>query len=120
MNQHNTFTQLCDAYCTTYLLVNGERKFQTVLDKVMTSNKVSGLISTSRYKMARLDGKTILACLHEIPYFMFSRNETMALAGLLALTRWNAEANLYAALADDDRLLEIARFIVTELRCTNF
>lgn len=120
MKQFNTFTQICESYFAAYIRVNGERKFQTVVDKIMTSNKVSGLISTSRYKMIRPDSKTILACLHEIPYFMFARNETMALAGLLTLTRWNDEANLFSALADDNCLLEMAQFTVTEMRCTQF
>jgi hypothetical protein len=120
MNHVHDFNSLCDAYCNAYIREFGERKFKTVLDKVMTSDKISGLISTSRYRMATPGAKTFLACINEINYFIFSRNETQALAGLLAVSRWNLEANQFPAFVSDEQLYEMAVFILTELRCTNF
>lgn len=117
MNSAPEFNSFCNAYCEKYLRELGERKFKTVLDKVMTSNKISGLISTSRYQMWRPKPQTILACLHEIPYFMFARNDTLALAGILTLLRWNEEANQPPVMGSDGQLREMAISILTELRC---
>ncbi len=113
------FSQICDRFIEAYVQEFGERKFRTIADKIMTSDKVSGFISKSRYQQWRPNPKTFLDCLHEIPYFMFSKNPTMALAGLLTVIRWNTEANLSPRIASEDHLKEMVLFILIELRCTN-
>lgn len=87
------YNEIFDFVIRSYIREFGERKFKIILDKVMTSNKVSGLISTAKYKRIPPGANDYLYCLNEIPYFIFSRGQTQAVAALIALQRWNEEVN---------------------------
>ena len=45
-----SYDEILEYVISAYIREFGERKFKTVLDKIMTSNKISGLISTAKYK----------------------------------------------------------------------
>jgi hypothetical protein len=89
---------------TSYIREFGERKFNTVLEKIMTSSKISGLISTAKFKGLPPGSKDFLYCLNEIPYFIFSTGQTQAVAALIGLQRWNEEVNSFQELLSDDDL----------------
>ena len=44
----------------SYLKEFGERKFKTVFDKVLTSNKISGLISTLKFREVAPDANSFI------------------------------------------------------------
>lgn len=112
------YEELIEFYATSYMREFGERKFRTVVEKVMTSNKISGLISTSRFKGVAPNHKDFLYCLNEIPYFIFSRGQTQALGALIALQRWNEEVNSQLRLRYENDLRLIALSIINESKST--
>lgn len=114
------YEEIIDLFISSYIKEFGELKFKTILDKVMTSNKVSGLISTARYKGVPPGYNDILYCLNEIPYFIFSRGQTQAVAALIALERWNDEVNSNQFLLDQSGLKLRAIKILEESKVTFF
>ena len=115
-----SYDEILEYVISAYIREFGERKFKTVLDKIMTSNKISGLISTAKYKGVPPGSKDYLYCLNEIPYFIFSRGQTQAIAALIALQRWNEEVNSQQYLLSDDGLRLRAVNILEESKVTFF
>jgi len=118
--RHLDYQGIVEYVITSYIREFGERKFATILEKIMTSNKISGLISTAKFKGVPPGSKDILYCLNEIPYFIFSRGQTQAAAALIALQRWNEEVNSYQFLLDEDGLRLRAINILEESKYTFF
>jgi len=115
-----SYDEIIEYVLSAYIREFGERKFKTVLDKIMTSNKISGLISKARYSRVAPGSKDFLYCLNEIPYFIFSRGQTQAIAALIALQRWNEEVNSQQYLLLDDGLRLRAVNILEESKVTFF
>lgn len=86
----------------------------------MTSNKISGLIRTAKYKNIPPAPKDYIYCLNEIPYFIFSRGQTQAVGALIALQRWNDEVNSIQYLLGEDGLKKRAIAILEESKITFF
>ncbi len=114
------YDEILEYFVTAYIREFGERKFKTVLDKIMTSNKISGLISTAKYKGVAPGSKDFLYCLNEIPFFIFSRGQTQAVGALIALQRWNEEVNSQQFLLTDEGLKLRAVNILEESKVTFF
>jgi len=114
------YMEILEYFTDSYIREFGERKFKTVLEKIMTSNKISGLISTAKYRRIPPGSRDLLYCLNEIPYFMFSRGQTQAVAALLALERWNEEVNSQQYLLNDDGLKLRAINILQDSKATFF
>jgi hypothetical protein len=114
------YEELLEFYINSYIKEFGERKFQVIFEKIMTSNKISGLISKSRYKRIAPNFKDYIYSLNEIPYFIFARGQTQALAALIALERWNNEVNSEMRLKYDNDLRLIAITIINECKVTYF
>lgn len=114
------YNKILEYVVTAYTKEFGERKFKTVLNKIITSNKISGLISTARYKGVVPGSMDFLYCLNEIPYFIFSRGQTQALAALIALERWNEEVNSEQFLLSEEELKLRAVNILEESKVTFF
>lgn len=113
-----SYDEILEYVVSAYIREFGERKFKTVLDKIMTSNKISGLISTAKYKGVAPGSKDFLYSLNEIPYFIFSRGQTQAVAALIALQRWNEEVNSQEYLLSEDGLRIRAVNILEESKAT--
>lgn len=96
-----SYEELLDLSFNYYIREHGEIKLRKIFQKIMTSNKVSGLISKARYMNIVPGSKDYLACLNEIPYFLFSKPVTIAVGALFALQRWNTEVNSQSFLLDD-------------------
>ena len=112
------YEEILEYVISYYIREFGERKFKTILDKVMTSNKISGLISTAKYKAVPPGSKDFLYCLNEIPYFIFSSGQTQAVAALIALQRWNEEVNSQQFLLNLEGLQLRAINIIEESKWT--
>ena len=90
----------------------GEGKYFKILRKVTSSNKIGGLISHLRYSKLVPDATEIVACLNEIPYFIFSSSQTQAMAGLLVLQRWHEEINVHTQQFTVGELHAVAEMIL--------
>jgi hypothetical protein len=105
---------------STYIREFGERRFKKVLGETMISNKMYGLICTAKYKMIPPGSKDFLYSLNQIPYFIFSRGQTQAVAALIALQRWNVEINTQQYLLSEGGLRLRAIKILAESKVTFF
>ena len=112
------YSEILDYVFSSYIREFGERKFKIVFEKIMTSNKMSGLISTAKYQGVAPDSKDILYCLNEITYFIFCKGQTQAVASLIALERWNEEVNSQQYLLSDQGLRLRAVNIIEESKIT--
>ncbi len=118
--QSFNYDEILEYFVSAYIREFGERKFKTILDKIMTSNKISGLISTAKYKGIAPGSKDFLYSLNEIPYFILSRGQTQAVAALIALQRWNDEVNSQQFLLTEAGLRLRALNIIEESKVTFF
>jgi hypothetical protein len=112
------YKNVVDAYALKYIKEFGERKAKAINEKVMTSNKISGLISKSRHERIPISARTYLYTLNSIPYFVFSRGQTQALAALLSLDRWHIEVNTDLKLLNSGQLLALAKSIIRDCEVT--
>jgi len=115
-----TYEELLEDYLETFAIEFGKRKYEKVFRKVQTSSKISNLIYLSNQKMIVPNKNDFLYSLNEIPFFIFSKAETLALGGLLGLERWNQECNSRLYLADNKTLKEIAINILNDCKKLKF
>ncbi|MFA7301969.1 MAG: hypothetical protein WC069_06685 [Candidatus Shapirobacteria bacterium] len=91
-----------------YIDEYGRLKFDKVISKVQNSKKITNLLSISLQKHIVPNKNDYLYSLSEIPYFIFSKPDTLAIAGILCLERWNQDCNKDFYLADENELIKIA------------
>src|SRR5690606_27886793 len=115
-----SYDEILEYVISAYIREFGERKFKTVLDKIMTSNKISGLISTAKYKGVPPGSKDFLYCINEIPYFIFSRGQTQAVAPLFPFKRGNEEVKTKHLLLSEEGIRLRAVNILEESKVTFF
>lgn len=113
-----SYDEIIEHVVSMYIREFGDRKFRRILDKIMTSNKISGLIRTVKNKGVPPGSKDFLYCLNEIPFFIFSSGQTQATASLIALQRWNQEVNANQCLLSEEGLKLRAVNILEESRVT--
>ncbi len=99
-----TFDQIVEFTINDYSLQNGRDKLIAVYEKVMTNNKLSGLISTSRLRKVAPSSKEVLACIGSTSYFIFRSNWTHVCAAVLFFMRWDEEVNQALSILDDEQL----------------
>jgi hypothetical protein len=118
MLERLSYEQIQTLFTETYIKDLGETKFIKIAEKVLTSNKISGLISRSTYQNTQVTSKDILYTINSILYFTFTSNRNQALAGLLTLQRWNNEVNSDYILATGERLKLTAIEIIKDLKAS--
>jgi hypothetical protein len=110
------YYELLDHITSIYRQRHGSKKIRNIADKLLTSDKIAGLINRSRYLGIPPAATDFIYCIHEIPYFLFSTSQTkIALASLLALERWNIEVNSQQYLLSEDGLRLMAKEILQKL-----
>lgn len=118
IDSYYEYKNVVDSYALTYIKEFGERKAKAINEKVMTSNKISGLISKSKHERIPISARTYLYTLNSIPYFVFSRGQTQALAALLSLDRWHIEVNKDLKLLGPSQLLFLANSVIKDSQAT--
>lgn len=113
-----SYDEIFEFIIDSYIREFGERKFNSILNRVMTSNKISGMISTLKFNALPPGSKDFLYCLNSIPYFMFSSGQSQALAAILGLQRWNEEVNSHQYLLNEEGLKLRAINILEESKIT--
>ena len=91
--ENMTFEEIVDFTVEKFSNQNGRAKLHALYEKVMTSNKLSGLISVSKYKTVAPTATDVISCLCTIPYFMFRSNWTQVCAAVLFFKKWDEEVN---------------------------
>lgn len=107
-----SYDQIVLVYAGTYAKVYGQAKATSVFERVLTSNKISGLISRSKFSRNAITPLDILHTLNSIPYFMFAKPETLSYAGLMVMARWKKEVNEDLYLLDDFELKTDATILI--------
>lgn len=115
-----SYEEILEYMITAYIREFGERKYKNIHFRVMTSKKISKLLDVSKSKNVGPNHKDFLYCINEIPYFIFSRGQTQAIAALLALERWNEEVNSQQYLLPKEGLRLRAIHILEESKITFF
>ena len=88
-----TFDEIVDFTIEKYINEKGRGSLNKLFKKVMTSNKLSGLLSSSKFQAVAPSATDVMACINEIGYFIFSSNFTQVCAGVLFFKRWDEEVN---------------------------
>ncbi len=99
-----SFFEIIEKTISRYIKMYGEEKYRKVLQKIMTSNSISGFISKTKFEGVAPNHMDFLIRLNGIPFFLFSSSETQAMGGLLSLYRWHNEVNEELKMIDLDSL----------------
>jgi len=92
----------------------GERKYRKVYSKVYSSNKIRNLVYQSQHKQLPPNKNDFLYCLNEIPYFIFSRADTLAMGAILALELWQTSVNQGYLFLDENKLKNLFEDIISD------
>lgn len=114
------FNELLEHIYSSYAREFGERKLSEVMNKVITSKKVEGFIKESKLRKIPPHNNYIIQMLNEIPFFIFSRGQTIVVGAMLVLQMWNEEVNSKTNMLTDDELLQRAKFIINESKSMFF
>jgi len=98
------FDEIIDYAISSFKREFGERKFNTVHNKITTSKKVTALIEATKIRGVPPGAYDFLHCVNEMPYFIFSRGQTQAVGALLALQKWNLEVNILNHMLNEEEL----------------
>jgi hypothetical protein len=79
----------------------GTIKMNEIIKKVNTSGKVSKFLLEARRINARLGSDDFLECIHASSSFTFSKAETISIAAITLLIKWNHEIGIPNDLSDD-------------------
>ena len=112
--EHLTYNELLEDYINDYLTDYGRIKYEKVYNKIYASKKLSKLILFSKENMLIPTAKDYLNSINEIPFFIFSKSDTIALGCLLCVERWNKECNQTHKLANEAIIKDVAVRILKE------
>lgn len=113
---HDTIIQLpfdmaLNIFGELYAKDYGELKAKEIAGKIHTSPKINNLIRRCELENVNITSIAITSTLNTIPYFMFSKAETLCLASLVALDKWNHTCNI---ITENSKVKHILYNIVVE------
>lgn len=76
-----------------YIREYGHRKYREIFSKISSSKKVANLIEQSKIKQISPNKNDYIFLLNEMPYFLFSRTDTLAMGAVFALELWHKTLN---------------------------
>ena len=115
-----SFKDLLEHTYSSYAREFGERKLKKIIYKVGTSKKVEGFISESKFNRVPPHFDYIIQMLNEIPYFIFSRGQTLVVGAMLALQKWDEEVNMDNSILSEEELRQRALYLITESKSMFF
>lgn len=107
-----TYEELISHFFEKYKFEFGNRRFKKINSKIQSSKKFGRLIDDSKKLGKYPTHEHYLYRIHEIPYFIFSKPDTVALGALMALERWHHECNINFLYANEPILKDIAVKII--------
>lgn len=92
-SKYSSINEVIAVICHEYISQKGTRKLNKLINKVIINNKLSGLISRSRYYRFKITARELLSHMNESIDFIFISNYSQACAAALFYARWNEEVN---------------------------
>lgn len=114
------FDQIFNSLLNVYEKEFGQRKLNAVFENLNNSNKIRKLLNHYKNTGAPINASIILNYINAIPYFIFSRGQTQAIAALIILKYWHKEMNFGYIILNDSQLLLIVHEILKECQITYF
>jgi hypothetical protein len=96
----------------------GDVKVRDIVDKVNKSDKVRKFLFEANINKYRLGSDNFLGCIHSSVSFTFAKAETISIATILVLEKWNTLVNIPNQIADSDYIKEIFFRIID--KCDGF
>jgi hypothetical protein len=93
--------QLIKEFISFSTMELGAIKMNEVINKVNTSGKVIRFLIEARRINAKIRSDDFLACIHSSSSFTFSKAETISVAAITLLMKWNHEVGKPNELSDD-------------------
>jgi len=110
------FKNLVESFTEDYIREYGERHFRKINKKVENSGSVKKyLIKLQEINFAPYYKELIITIMN-MPFFMVAKRETVAMASILLLLKWDDMLNKNNRLADDNDLEIIFRNILSGVR----
>ncbi|HEY5391248.1 MAG TPA: hypothetical protein VIJ57_03950 [Hanamia sp.] len=113
-----SFSGLFQEYVSLYLKEYGEKKAKEIADKVNNSNRCNKLLVAANKSRAQLGSDDFVATVLSSISFSFSNAETVCLASLLLLFRWQLETGIPFSITDEAHLNRIFFRIID--KCDKF
>lgn len=100
-----TFYEMTTKLKASFISDYGSIKFDRISEKVAGSSKIQKLFETSRNMNLPPNQNDILNTLNTIPFFLFSKPESIGMGALLTLELWDSQVNRYKNIVPDEWLL---------------
>lgn len=94
-------SELLKEFLKFYLKEHGEIKVKEISSKVHSSEKTRNFILKAKKLGVQLGTNDYLGTIHSIMYFTFSKAETISLASIILLSKWENEVGTPAGIADN-------------------
>lgn len=108
------YKEILNNYISDYVREFGQRKFKKICDKITQSSKLSGFNNVTIQKGHAPNHMDIYYVVNGVPYFMICKAETLCIGCLLALDRWNLEANENYIYMDEFQLSVVAQKVIKQ------
>jgi hypothetical protein len=105
------YEELLEDYMRTYVLEYGNKKFQEVAKKLLTSNTVRRFLEIFDKRVIPPSYKDIVSTVMSIPYFGFGKKKTIEIGSMMLLQTWNEEINKRKGVVEDFELCLILELI---------
>jgi hypothetical protein len=102
--QITTIELTFQAFRSYYISKHGERKYETMYNKVSSSEKFSRLIGDSIRIGIVPSVKDFIYTVSLMPFFLFTNNETRALGVFIAIRLWDERVNKVYFMATSQEL----------------
>ena len=104
--------EMIDKFEKEFIADYGTVKYNKVKSRIDNSTKILTLFEQSRGHGHLPPANTWLNYVYTVGYFLTSNVSTKALAGVLALKRWNSEVNIEERIASSEDVNMLARDII--------
>lgn len=95
------FSDVLQVFVDFYQRQFGEIKAQDISVKVFTSKKVNKFLSEANYRKIKPGTTDYLTLIHSSSNFTFAKAETISLASLMLLHKWNIDVGIPNNLSND-------------------
>lgn len=102
------FINFCDEIVKDFKKEFGERKYNQIYDKVITSSSYKKNMPILVAQNRRCpNASQLLVIIQNIPFFTFSSKRNTAIGGTILLYQWNLIRNVNNASCTDEELIEV-------------
>ncbi len=107
-----SFIEKINLFKESFIKEYGERKYRQISSKIDNSKKIRNLIKHSQIKQQSPNKNDFLYLLNEVPYFIFSKADTLAMGAILAFELWHNSLNKSYSFLGEDELIHVLEEII--------